>query len=293
MPERRVRSTYSQAPVQILLYDGGGIVSSGSGFFFTHRADRYLITNWHIVTGRNFFTRAVLDKVNARTPSWLEIKTSTWVDDVGIEPRRFGVSPKRLEIYGNSAAQTDRLWLEHPRLQCDVVAIRLPKPADEPDLMHNSVNLISTMKIPVRPGGVAFVIGFPKNLSVGFGLPIWKSTFVASEPFYDVVLGGELHGFGGMKGGTRYPAFFLDGYTREGMSGSPVFAYFNGIWDMNNPYAEIDVDAAGFWDRDDVALNASASEFIGIYSGRLPEQEAQAALGLCWRRELIDEICAS
>ena len=149
--------------------------------------------------------------------------------------------------------------------------------------MHNSVNLISESRVPVLPGEIAFVIGFPRGLHTGFGLPIWKSTFLASEPHYDVEIGERL-----------LPAFFLDGYTREGIPGSPVFARYRGMWDMNDPYKPVDPDEPDFWSRDDVAmLGSEATEFIGIYSGRISDNEGEAALGLCWRKEVIEEICSS
>ena len=107
--------------------------------------------------------------------------------------------------------------------KCDVVAIPFERPTTLPEFMHNSANMISSTRIPIKPGVVTFVIGFPRSLSVGFGLPIWKSGYIASEPHYDVVIGGTVSvTTGGMSGGLKIPAFFIDTLTREGMSGSPV-----------------------------------------------------------------------
>lgn len=106
--------------------------------------------------------------------------------------------------------------------------------------MHNYPNRISSIRIPVKPGCQVYVIGFPSSLSSGFGLPIWKSGYIASEPAYDVILGGKLSEFGGMRGGTKIPAIFIDSLTRSGMSGSPVFASYTGNWDITDPYREIE-----------------------------------------------------
>ena len=103
------------------------------------------------------------------------------------------------------------------------------------------------------PGSTVFVIGFPRSLSVGFGLPLWKSGYIASEPHFNVTLGGRLSGYGGLKGGRRIPAFFIDTLTRAGMSGSPVFARYHGAWDMQHPYREVDPNEPGFWKRKDLA----------------------------------------
>jgi hypothetical protein len=267
------------------MHDRGGIISTGTAFNYECNGTRFLVTNWHNISGKDFFTRASLQS-NARMPMWIEASAATWVDGPEVDPRAFAVLPRRIELYADGDAMLDPLWIEHPQLGnegCDVIAISDPKPAAEPEFMHNSVNKISLQRIPVKPGEVAFVIGYPEGLKVGFGLPIWKSTFIASEPHYDVTIKGQ-----------RLPAFFLDGYTRPGMSGSPVFALFRGSWNMKSPYENVDFSAPGFWQRDDIAIYGSSGiEFVGIYSGRLPTKEGQAALGLCWRKQLIDEICST
>lgn len=283
MPRNGVRSTYSQAPFRITTHDYGGEIATGTAFHYTYEGRRFIVTNWHNLTGKDFFTGKNLN-AQARTPLWINVHTAQYIFVPGI-PGAYAIIPRRIELYQDAAAQLDPLWLEHPQVGgrgCDVVAIPYEKPANEPEFMHNSVNLISTVKIPVRPGEQAFVIGFPRGLSTGFGLPIWKSTFIASEPFYGVDVGVQ-----------KLSAFFLDGYTREGMSGSPVFARYRGMWDQTDPYMDVDIDAPNFWSRDDVALGAEGTEFIGIYSGRIPESVGEAAIGVCWRNDVIDEVCAS
>lgn len=277
MPKNGVRSTFSQAPFQIAMCDLGGVISTGTAFYYTVAETRYLVTNWHNMTGRDFFSGKNL-KSHGRTPLWIEVATATWLGQSA--PGCFGIRSRRVEIYGDPAAQLDPLWREHPTKRCDIVALKDEKPTDEPEFMHNSVNRISAHQIPVKPGGLAFVIGFPRGLHVGFGLPIWKSAYIASEPFYSITVGGN-----------ELPAFFLDGYTREGMSGSPVFAQYSGRWDMGDPYREVDIDAPEFWNRADVALSETGVQFVGIYSGRIPSEVTEAAIGICWTEEAIREIC--
>lgn len=285
MPEKGIRSTYSQAPFRISTHDLGGQISTGTAFHYFHGGKRFIVTNWHNLTGRDFFSRKNLNE-QARTPLWIEVHTALWQSPATVPARNFGIVSRRVEIYGDPAAQLDRLWCEHPQLGgrgCDVVAIQDRKPDQEPEFMHNSVNLISDCRVPVLPGELAFVIGYPRGLHTGFGLPIWKSTFIASEPHYNVKVAE-----------TSLPAFFLDGYTREGMSGSPVFARYRGTWDARDPYRPVDPNEPGFWNRDDVNIFGSeATEFIGIYSGRIPEKEAEAALGLCWRKDAIEQVCSA
>lgn len=61
---------------------------------------------------------------------------------------------------------------------------------------------------------------------------------------------------------------------------------------MNDPsYRRVDPDEPGFWSRDDVAL-WGAREFnsSGGYNGRIASRENEAALGLCWLRDVIEAI---
>ena len=222
-------------------------------------------------------------------PIALTVKLSSY--EVGNRQKgTFAIAPYDIPLYDGEHP----VWFEHPELgaNCDVVAIPLKRPASCPTFMHNAANLVSKDNIPVKPGCTVFVIGFPRAISVGFGLPLWKSGYVASEPHYDIDLAGSLSEFGGMQGGTRIPAFFVDAQTRAGMSGSPVFARYYGSWDTIDPYRKIDPNEDGFWERDDVALwGSEGTQFIGCYSGRAAANESEAALGLCWRRDAIEATC--
>lgn len=201
MPEKGIRSTYSQSPFQILMYDDQGLISSGSGFFYEYLDENYLITNWHNISGKHFLTKDPIGN-NRRFPTYIKAKISSWVLSDG-----FTTIGQRIEIYSNYQP----LWFEHPIFgsECDVIAIPLEKPRSCPEFMHNAVNRISNIKIPVKPGCTAFVIGFPNAISSGFGLPIWKSGYIASEPYYDVIIGGEISEISGLKMVRNYQPFLL------------------------------------------------------------------------------------
>lgn len=289
MPEHGIRSTYSQCPFELLMCDDEGILSSGTGFFFETNSELFLITNWHVVSGIDCFTRQRLD-ADGRFPTKLTAKLSSYVSET--ENNKFGIIPFPIPLYEPN--RHEPVWLEHSRFGslCDVIAIPVERPETCPHFMHNAANCINTIRIPVKPGCTVFIIGFPRAISVGFGLPIWKSGYIASEPHYDVTVGGEVREFGGLSGGINLPAFFIDSLTREGMSGSPVFANYIGNWNSTDPYEEIDPDAPDFFERDDIVLGHNAMEFVGCYSGRILDPELDgAALGLCWRKEVIAEIC--
>lgn len=225
MKENGVRSTFSQAPFEIEMHDNAGVISTGTAFNYFHEGKRYLITNYHNVAGIDIFTKKNIDEDTARYPLWLMLKTFKYIDGI-----HFTIIPHRMEIYEDTSGPFAPLWFEHPDMRsgCDIIAIENPILPNEPEFMHNSVNLITKIKIPVVPGNAAFVIGFPHGISVGFGLPIWKSAFIASEPAYDITLKRKTK-YPGIDMQYKIPAFFIDGQTRPGMSGSPVFATYFGI----------------------------------------------------------------
>jgi len=289
MPENGVRSTYSQCPFQIHMYNDSGIISTGTGFFYSHSNDWYLITNWHNLTGRHFLTK---ESLSGNFPTYIMAKLSSYlIDDHKLPNKPFTTIAQRIDIYDDG----EPVWFEHPDLGsfCDVIALPMNRPESCPKFMHNAANLISNMRIPVKPGNTAFIIGFPLSISVGFGLPLWKSGYIASEPYYDVTIGGQVSDIGGLSDGFKLPGFFIDSLTREGMSGSPVFASYTGNWNVTDPYEPIDPDHKDFWNRNDIALGENRLEFVGCYSSRIGKKEEGAALGLCWREDVIKTICST
>ena len=285
MPEHGIRSPYTRCPFEVLIRDEQGTLGTGSAFFYEVDDRWFLITNWHIVSGRHPLTKEPLGE--GRRPTSLQAKLfSTEAGAAG--QGTFAIAPHDVPIYQDG----EPLWLEHPTLGslCDVIALPMERPQSCPQFMHNAANRIPVIRIPVIPGATVFVIGFPRAISVGPGLPVWKSGYIASEPYYDITIGGKSWEYGGLRGGHRLPAFFIDSQTREGMSGSPVFALYVGNWNAANPY-HWDSEDPGFLTRKDTMLGSRAMEFVGCYSGRSKPNEEGAALGLCWRKDVIDAIC--
>lgn len=273
------------------MYDDAGLTSTGTAFFYFCENSWFLITNWHNLSGRHFLSKEPLSRP-PKLPTHIEAHLSAYIaSNLSLADNSFTTVSQRVDIYRDMQP----LWFEHPTLGslCDVIALPMERPASCPQFMHNAANLIGKTRIPVLPGGNAFVIGFPQSLSVGFGLPLWKSGFIASEPHYGITTGGAISSIGGLSGGTELPAFFLDTQTREGMSGAPVFASHSGTWNTNQPYEKLDSESAEFWSSDDIAIAHSAIEFIGCYSARIGKAEEGAALGLCWPENVLHLICSS
>jgi hypothetical protein len=116
-------------------------------------------------------------------------------------------------------------------------------------------------EIQIEVGMDVAILGYPRGISGGM-FPIWKRGAIASEPYHRI---------------DNLPKFYVDSATREGMSGSPVFACASGpIRYEGNPYA---------WQSQGVVRR-----FLGVYSGRVGNDALGAQLGIVWKESVLAEI---
>ena len=251
-------------------------IAYATGFRFNLDGEDYLITNWHVVTGKHAFTG---DKLSLKTPKYLGVMIAQQVDTDG----GFAFGACAWPLYADNGSPA---WLEHPHLgsTCDVVALPFKMPRGAAKFMHPPANHISRAEIPVRPGSEVFAVGYIDGYGVHNGFPIWRSGYLASEPELDVVVGAEHPmevPFGGS--GFDLPAVFIDALTRHGMSGAPVFASFNGVW-------HADSGGSDYRHGKGQPVVTSGRKFLGCYSARV-FREGDDALGLCWKASAIEEVC--
>jgi hypothetical protein len=162
-----------------------------------------------------------------------------------------------LPLYGDDFHNP--FWIEHPDRHAksiDIAALALPS-----DMPWAAINLPKIEPIIEMVGSDLAVIGYPFGLSSKGQLPIWKRGSIATEPALP---------WNGLE------AMLLDCRTSAGMSGSPVFLQVLG------PVA-----------LEDKTIKADAIrtvKLIGIYSGRLKDDENVASIGIVWRRIYIDTM---
>jgi hypothetical protein len=109
-----------------------------------------------------------------------------------------------------------------------------------------------------------YALGFPRGMSGRGVTPIWKRGTIATEPDLD-------H--------DDRPIFLIDTATRDGMSGSPVYAQEVGTW---LPPGSRD---------ESKRIIGKGRMFVGIYSGRVnAEDEFKAQLGIVWKTRVIEEV---
>jgi hypothetical protein len=264
MRPRKITQNLSFVPIQIQVRFEQVELGIGTAFFYSYCGRSYLVTNWHIVTGRhpsNFRllsqTGDIPDALVCQIPFHERASEATsvirWVRKI-------------LELYVDND-HLHPIWWEHPDHGCrvDAVAIDIEgidetaaKAANDTSLDLEMSQLIAGMDV--------FVLGYPRGMSGGGRFPIWKRASIASEP--DIDLDG-------------LPKFFIDTATREGMSGSPVYAQETGFW---APEGKTLLDGGVF---------GREHRFLGVYSGRVGDDQFQAQLGIVWKEDAITKIISA
>ena len=247
---------FSSVPVQIVLWRGDVELGTATGFFYKRHASDYLITNWHVLSGRDANTGQTLLNTGAipdRIQFLLQAEPlgSTWL------------SPRKPLLHFDEQQDTTANWFQHPSGQrIDLACIRV---LDLPPGVLARFPTANNVQEPLTHeiGSDCYVVGFPLWHITSRETVVWKRATIATE--------FEL-GFGSTA------SFLVDTTSSKGMSGSPVFLRQTG----KVRYASGEV---GFWD------GGPATEFVGVYSGRyLSSDGSELSLGHVWKRELIDEM---
>lgn len=184
-------------------------------------------------------------------------------------PPRLIFGPK-LPLYSNDGAP---VWRQHGDLgqEIDVALIPFAKKFSaqiNSEVFETVQHCVNEQNSPHalyhKVGGEVFVVGYPLGIAVQKVLPIWKRGSIASEPGVPI---------------DELPLFLIDTATREGMSGSPVYARQHGFLHYENGESAV--------------CTGPATTFLGVYSGRHgADDEFSAQVGRVWHRSAIDKIIA-
>jgi hypothetical protein len=263
----QIREAMSWVPLKLKPSRRGNQLSVATGFFYEHNERSFLITNYHVVSGRHPETGETLHS-KGLCPDSIVLGIATVADHHG-SPGAQLVQWKWLTLSLFTAGGTGKpIWTEHPKYgrRFDAVAIPLSGLQDTRITPANAKSF-ALDRIRVYPGMEAFVLGYPRGMSGGAHFPIWKRATIATEP--DIDLDG-------------LPRFYIDTATREGMSGSPVYAQEVGYW---LPEGETDQSKASI---------GKGRRFVGVYSGRLgAEDEFKAQLGIVWKESALISLLES
>jgi hypothetical protein len=232
----------------------------GTAFIYQHGNSTYIVTNWHNVAGRNPKTKDTLLDFG-EVPDNIVMGIPT-IQNPNEQPRMIQWQWKVLELYEDKN-RTFPIWFQHPVYNEDVDIVTIPMPGiDETALMHSKDPALNLCNIRVYPSLDVYVLGFPRGMSGGAHFPIWKRGTIATEPDINI---------------DNLPKLYIDTATREGMSGSPVYAQEVGYW----------IPEGG---NSSQAAFGKGMRFLGIYSGRVGDDTFLAQLGIVWKEQAIIEI---
>lgn len=243
---------WSFASVPVLPYSFAVGLATATGFtVHMPSGARYLITNYHVLSGKRPDTGAPVNPAGHLPDRVL----------VALPQLNRGAPSMLWRAHVQSLLDGDgrRTWAEHPTHghRFDVVALPLCPLPEELGLFLEATG---AQDVGIFPGSTVSIVGFPHGLAGPALSAIWKTGAVASEP--DLQVDGD-------------DFFWVDANTRSGMSGSPVIARRFGSYLTRSGGS---VMTPGLVDR-----------LVGVYAGRAPEA-VDMTLGRVWRWSGVEEL---
>jgi hypothetical protein len=227
-------------------------LGQGTGFMWKIQEQYYLVTNWHVLSMRDFFTGANLRK-DAGRPNIL--RTLFNIQTGSIDKQRWDITIRD--------ANDQPLWLVHPSRRTDIAVLPIPFRPKELIIALHPLNVLANAELRIEIGMEVFILGYPFEIKPA-AYPVWKRGSIASEPQLARLT-------------TDY--MLVDTASRPGMSGAPVI---RRSW--SNHMVQPGVVALV-----DTPLNKFIGVYSGRVPTDHPHE---AQIGLVWDRSLIDEIIA-
>ena len=236
-------------------------LGSATGFIIEEKELLYLVTNWHVASGRNVVTDKPLDKKKAGIPNILKIKLLNNPPKLEREYHDIVLHESVHDDY--ESVSKSKKWIEHPKgSKIDVVLLPLDPSKFStkiPDKLKFDLKLKDTDVI-LEPAMRVSIIGFPLGKSGGKQFPIWVTGFIASEPEMDA---------------EELPMLYVNAPGRSGLSGAPVIFKSYGEYRSSNG----------------INYGNPITKFIGINSGRL-EPDGNISSDICriWKPVVLEQI---
>ena len=180
----------------LYLSKGEEFLFEASGFFYEHNGNHYLVTNWHVLSNRNF------------TTTEFEKETDQRPDRVLIQFRQIQSESECTDVEQELSLDG---WLEHKDLEFDIACLKLP------DIGSRPINSANLHDMALGVADELFVLGFPGGWNATTAnTPFWRHATCASDPGVGIRIRGTQ---------PTLDAFYIDSSSDSGMSGAPVLLF--------------------------------------------------------------------
>lgn len=193
----------SVVPLFLECYAGETELGTGTGFVVQKNNNSYLVTNWHVLSGRDPTSGNPLSSSGLmpdKLAVWHHIKSR-----LGSWSRKFIPLKK---------PDGSKVWKELPQAKKFIDVVSLPLAIDDEVQLYPLDLSLANTDLILAPSEPVSIVGFPLGLSSGGKFPIWKTGHIASDIDLDY---------------DTLPVFLIDATTKSGMSGSPVIARRTGM----------------------------------------------------------------
>ncbi|PZF76106.1 hypothetical protein DK847_15865 [Aestuariivirga litoralis] len=241
---------YSLSSCLLCLMSNGKQIGTATGFAAIVDDRVFLISNWHVFSGRNAHTGQPLN-ISHAIPDAVRFNLHVR------EP--FGaVIDCQVQLHDEDE---NAKWIMHPTGQeIDVAAIALPfLPKNIAAYSLPMLGQTASMRVQVSQD--VYILGYPSGMSLNEMFPVWKRASIATEPGLDI---------------AGKPFFLVDTASRPGMSGSPVIARSVGSY----------IDTSGNTGMGGV-FTKFIGVYSGRM-GAASQDDAQ--LGVVWKAHVVDEV---
>jgi hypothetical protein len=243
---------FSLTTVPLEQYFNETRLGHGTGFIWQVEDQYYLVTSWHVLSTRDFFTGENLE-AHAGRPNTLRALFN--VQTGFFEKQRWNIRIRDSE--------DKPLWLVHPSSNVDIAVLPLPPRPNDLNIALYPLNPLANDPLRIEIGMEVFILDYPFKIEPP-AYPIWKRGSIASEP--------EL--------AQMTPFYMLvDTTSRPGMSGAPVI---RRSWTNH-------MDQPGVLAVVDPPLNKFIGVYSGRL--RTDERD-EAQIGLVWDASLLHQIIA-
>src|SRR5579885_399952 len=160
------------------------ILSQATGFFYSGTVDNkpslWLLTNWHVVTGRNASKPSHVLHKSLALPNRLKVAVPKTKNTDGNEiPGQLFMYEYVIDLYNRDGKAQ---WTQSKEKNAIDIAVLHVGDFFADSLVKGINELANVNDMAVEIGNEVFILGYPLGFSHFFNTPIWKKGCIASEP---------------------------------------------------------------------------------------------------------------